>query len=276
MRIMQLNGIGICRICGCEVYPKYSKKLSEQVVKYYECGNCHFLQAERFNISRVYQSYLDKNDLGWRQRNKRILRVLDTIAKAPLFSGLGREARILDFGCGQGYMVRELRLKGYDACGYDPFMAPDDKDEPILFSNLDTLGKNQFHLVTCIEVLEHLWDPIECFEAILRTVVLKGYVLISTGIYAPNKHDCNWWYIGPQAGHVSIFSRDAMGIFLRKLNLHVVSQVSDTLFLARKNSDFVTNKVDSILRNGSDLGRLLWRGVRPFTKNSGTDISASG
>lgn len=255
---MQPDKPNVCRICGSMVLPKCNKKLDERMIKYYECQRCHFLQAERFDVSKVYKDYFDNHDFGWKQRNKKILKIIDIIVKTPLFRDLRKESKILDFGCGKGYMVRQLKQQGCDAYGYDPFLNTNQRSEWTLYSDLDTFEKVQFDLVICIEVLEHLWYPVDCVRPIIQLLSDRGYLLISTGIYDPNKHNCEWWYLRPEAGHVSIFSKDTMSIFLQKLNLHIVLQISDQIYLARKNSDFISDSFDSILRSMSK-GGLLFR-----------------
>ena len=80
------------------------------------------LQAERFDVSGVYKKYFDSHDFGSKQRNERILKVIDIMIKLPLFISLTKGATILDFGCGQGYTVKQLRHQGFHAYGYDPFL----------------------------------------------------------------------------------------------------------------------------------------------------------
>lgn len=244
------NKANICRLCGAQARLKCEKLFFKaQPIKYYECQRCQFLQAEEFDVSEVYKGHLLESDFGWQQRNKKILQVIDRIIKVPLLGGLGREVKILDFGCGSGYVVKQLRFLGYRAYGYDPFrVGTGESKEQFLFSDLKGFKRGEINLVICIEVLEHLWQPLEAFEPVNELLSERGYVLISTGRYKPRKHDCSWWYLNPKAGHVSLFSKGALSYFLKKSNLHIVLKITDTLYLTRKNSGIVLDSWDFVLK----------------------------
>jgi SAM-dependent methyltransferase len=63
---------------------------------------------------------------------------------------------VIDVGCGDGWLVREMRRRGYDAVGTDP--SP--PDEPFLVrmkgSELDALGARRFDSAVSLETFEHV------------------------------------------------------------------------------------------------------------------------
>ena len=233
----------ICKICGAEARFKCAKNFGNQEVKYFECQNCHFLQAEEFDVSKAYKKYANESNFGWRQRNIKMLEIIMLIMKLPLFCG---RKRILDFGSGPGDLVKQLRKNGIDAYGYEPFLKAG--HEEFLSSDIKNLSKKKASLVSCIEVLEHLWNPFDFLKTADEILQPKGCVLISTGIYNPKKHSCNWRYLNPLAGHVCVFSQKAFDIFIKKNNFHVVVKATNTIYLLRKNSNLFLNSFDFLLK----------------------------
>lgn len=98
--------------------------------------------------------------------------------------------RVLDLGCGNGALCRELKQKGFDVVGCDvdqggleigrkcndgiPYHALGVYDDPT------ALGKSDFDIVICTEVVEHLFEPREMprfARALLRD---GGHLIVST------------------------------------------------------------------------------------------------
>lgn len=233
----------ICKICQAKACFKCEKDFAGRLIKYYECQKCHFLQAEDFDSSRSYKELADESNFGSEQRNFKMAKIIGLILKLPLFL---ENKKILDFGCGQGQLVKQLRAQKYQAFGYDPFL-PDEK-ERFLFADLNELPKEKFNFISCIEVLEHLQNPWDFFDKAGKVLAKNGCIFISTGVYNPQKHKCQWRYINPVAGHISVFSKKALGIFFVKNNFHIVLKISDTVYLVRKNSGIGLNILDFLLK----------------------------
>jgi Methyltransferase domain len=97
----------------------------------------------------------------------------------------------------------------------------------------------RFDLVTCMEVVEHLLDPVPAFRE------LAGFapvMIIATELLpARRNRPGEWWYYAPETGqHVSFYTAAALRIIAERLdmrlatngrNLHVLSKepVSDAL-----------------------------------------------
>jgi SAM-dependent methyltransferase len=92
------------------------------------------------------------------------------------------EVKVLDFGCGEGKMVRYLASLGYDAFGCDVFPAWEDKaDSPAGQLALITLQPyhlpypdGTFDLVFSTSVLEHVQNLEECLSEIHRILKPGG------------------------------------------------------------------------------------------------------
>lgn len=129
----------------------------------------------------------------------------------PLLRGC-ESVRILDYGSGNGVFAEAMKTCGFtDVAGYDPFTEP---ERPA----------GQFEALTCFEVVEHAIAPLTVFEDMLSLLAPGGVIIIGTGLQPANIDEirCNWWYIAPRNGHVSIYARetltriaDALGLTLR-------------------------------------------------------------
>jgi 2-polyprenyl-6-hydroxyphenyl methylase/3-demethylubiquinone-9 3-methyltransferase len=79
-----------------------------------------------------------------------------------------RRARILDAGCGNGALVRELAARGYESSGLDISesccriareQCPARIEAASVYDDVRQLFGIAFDAVTALEVVEHLYDP---------------------------------------------------------------------------------------------------------------------
>ena len=103
-------------------------------------------------------------------------------------------ANVLDFGCGNGLLIRDMKAVGIKCTGYDKFN-PKFKKLP---------KKETFDIVIMVEVIEHLNEPFKELDMIYQSLVKGGVVMIETSFI-------DWLtledsYIEPSIGHSTIFS----------------------------------------------------------------------
>jgi SAM-dependent methyltransferase len=103
-------------------------------------------------------------------------------------------ANVLDFGCGNGLLIKDLKDAGIKCTGYDKFN-PKFKKLP---------KKETFDIVIMVEVIEHLNEPFKELDMIYQSLVKGGVVMIETSF-------SDWLtledsYIEPTIGHSTIFS----------------------------------------------------------------------
>ena len=113
-----------------------------------------------------------------------------------------------DFACGNGGLVRAGRGRGLDIVGFEEGWTADrarDAGIPILReAELDAVD-GAFDIVTSIEVVEHLIDPMEVFMQIRRLMKPGGLFYIITGNAEPFRADLlAWRYVVPEI-HVGYF-----------------------------------------------------------------------
>ena len=126
----------------------------------------------------------------------------------------GRGRKVLDVGCGPGYLGDILARAGYEVTGIErsgctgpgSFPASVRLIEADLESGLPPLTE-RFDYIVCADILEHLRDPLSLLQQ-LRNVLAPGGVLIAS---LPNSGNI-WFRLNVLLGR---FPQDDKGLFDR-------------------------------------------------------------
>lgn len=136
---------------------------------------------------------------------------------------------VLDIGCGWGQALLAFKKKGMHCYGFDP--APEGvayarkKGLDVVragMEKMDVFGGKKFDVVTLIDVLEHLSDPVAVLKEIRGSLLKPGGILI---IDVPNEFNAfqlagqkthklaSWWVAPP--GHLNYFTPATLKRLLR-------------------------------------------------------------
>jgi len=128
--------------------------------------------------------------------------------------------RWLDYGCGNGALVRHVAgNKEWDIVGHDigawANRARSD-NLPILDAQELEAHRGTFDVITAIEVIEHIVDPVEFLTGLRRLARPGALVFITTlNADAAPRNFLKWNYILPEI-HVSFFTPKALAVALEK------------------------------------------------------------
>lgn len=169
----------LCAICGNALTPNRSsdmavlrcnvRKFSEQRFTVWRCGTCRSIHAlDRVKLDDYYAEYpfqRQPDNLLWRFLTRRYIARLRKV-------GLRRHHSILDYGCGSGLLVEQLRRMGYArAYGYDKHTRAFADAEPL---------KRTYDFVILQDVIEHVEDPAALLSEAAALTEPGGVLCIGT------------------------------------------------------------------------------------------------
>jgi SAM-dependent methyltransferase len=193
----------------------------------------------------------------------RTLRVLEWSALEGLVSTLvplSPTTRWLDLGCGVGGLVQYLRSRGLDGVlGADDGWGADQARAaglPILdTSKLDDLA-GTFDVVTSIEVIEHVVDPLSFLRRVARLLAPGGVFVLTTGNVERVRGElAGWQYVNPDV-HVTFLGPLALTLAYEQVGLR-----PETSTFGRHHIDLVRYKV---LKTLGVRRRAAWQGAVPW------------
>lgn len=189
----------ICPICSNQAAPR----LTKGYIQYYQCVNCKTLFSDPLDNSNMIGGEYEE-ERNSNQNHLRIERVNDFV---KMFKK--EDVNILDFGCGHGMLIADLKKDGYiNVDGYDAYSEE--------YSALPE--KNKYHVITAVEVIEHTSAPFVEIDVMNRSLVPGGVVMIETSfVDIAQQEDIeleDFFYIAPQNGHSTIFSHHGLDLLM--------------------------------------------------------------
>jgi SAM-dependent methyltransferase len=137
------------------------------------------------------------------------------------------DIRWLDFGCGLGGLVRYGRSRGIKIYGLDDGYAAErmrqDGVPALTPAELDAAA-GSFDVITAVEVVEHLVDPMPALQQIATLLRSGGLFFLTTGNAAPFRDRLERWsYVRvPPDVHVGFFEPGTLALAFQRAGLEPV------------------------------------------------------
>ena len=190
----------------------------------FRCADCGFRQCS--NQQDVLPFYEAMEDPSYEEG--RASRFLQQQELLKLVASQGDGKRLLDIGAGTGMLVEQATHAGYQAEGVEPSRWLQEQAAkrglPVhlgKFPHPATPGP--YDVVTLIDVVEHVPDPIPLLSAIAKVVQADGQVLIVTpdvGSFVARFLGRRWWHY--RVAHVGYFDRSTLRRALQAAGLEVI------------------------------------------------------
>jgi len=228
---------------------------------YFQCAKCQCLQIAEFpaDMSSYYpQDYFSLSQspeklysnplVTWVRRKRdsssilnegiwgRLIRVfypecLDMASLSRL--KLTRKKRIVDVGCGTGFLLYYLKEAGFEnLLGVEPHIAAD-----INYPNGLTIKKARIHeldeeqdIIMFHHSFEHLPNPIETLEAVYRLMPSGGICMVRIPLVSSEawrKYGIHWMQLDAPR-HFFLYSLDSLNILAEKTKFKIKEIVYDS------------------------------------------------
>lgn len=224
-------------------YPTSSHLAFENIVR---CCNCNLVyinpQLGSDTIERFYSEGRDNEYIAHiNERIETFRRAIDEIERFV------KKGRLLDIGCGAGFLLYAARKRGWDVKGIEPnnYFVDFGKKRfglDILNKSIDEaeFPESYFDVIILWDTLEHLTDPYECLSKAYRWLKRGGYIFINTpnidSIFA-KIFKGKWWFIKPM--HLYYFTPRTLNRYLEKNGFRLIQvrpyyQTLKLIYLASK------------------------------------------
>ena len=206
-----------CIACNNISLPIFEKSK----VQYYQCGFCETVFSDPVPNDNMIGGgmEIERNTLQNIDRIKRFYKLCPSIIDG---------VPVLDYGCGHGMLVEDMKKQGIDCDGYDLY-----NPEYNVFKQGRTYG-----LVCLVETLEHIGEPFGELGLIYQSLAEGGICYIETGFVNIPEQDGirleDYFYIDASVGHSSIFSHLGLDIFMLGRGFRPLKHINRTVRVYQK------------------------------------------
>jgi SAM-dependent methyltransferase len=224
-----------CRICGAATVPAGAKQGThcDREFRFERCPACAFTFVANpwTDYARIYNEayYRGQGPDPWidyvfeLEHPERTVRIHEWRGIAKLVNSLrpvNAQTRWIDFGCGNGGLVRHVRAAaGCQIVGFEEgWVAGHARGFGIPILNESELAAHAgtCDVVTAIEVIEHVEDPVAVLRRIRALLKPGGLLFLTTGNAAPYRDRfLEWGYNVPEI-HISFFEPATLRTALEK------------------------------------------------------------
>lgn len=206
---------------------KYSLKLEfEKILQ----NKKYFIKFSRKNVSNK-NYYINPVDPDGKKRKlineeKYKLSQLKIINQFLTKELKKKKRKILDFGCGYGWLLKNLNKKYWDKFGIEINKNAREvaKKNGIKTSKFINNFKKKLDVAMLIHVIEHLSNPVNILKKIVKLIKKNGYLIIETPDFdsgMARKYNLKFRLLHDKT-HISLFSTESLIRLVRDLGLKIL------------------------------------------------------
>ena len=226
-----------CRICGAATEPagRVHGDFSGRDFQLRRCTQCAygFVADPWTDYDRIYSDayYAGEGadplvdyrfEMDHADRTIRRYEWRGIAAAVGVLAPVGPGTRWLDYGCGTGGLVTDLRGRGVDATGFEQgWSVPRlrERGVPILTDDELVGQAGRYDVVSAIEVIEHVLDPVAELKRMGELLRPGGLLFLTTGNAEPYAGKlADWRYVIPEI-HVSFFEPRTLAMAFERAGL---------------------------------------------------------
>lgn len=268
-----------CPLCG-EEDPENFKCFFDGFVKVYKCSTCGFVaQYPGPGHDTIETNYEDSYSLDFTEKQefmypKRRAVLQDIVGRIIQSSGTGR---ILDVGCGDGHFLHLAGKKGFECHGLEYSKKLSSYASTKVDGNIHqgkyeklTYPEGAFDVITFIQVLEHIPDPLSVLKIAHYHLRRGGLLVIEVPsvraphflIYGVSKIKWFVTFKGIRKSHVNYFSPETLTAFSEKANFQTKEVVTGRWKYKYTGLLRSVASITDPLMNATNIGGLLYFGVK--------------
>ncbi|MBU0987246.1 MAG: class I SAM-dependent methyltransferase [Proteobacteria bacterium] len=175
-----------CILCDTIEFKTIHQKNQYQ---YFRCLNCKLVslypRPTLQMLKEYYRDYLPGNSEDIRKWGAMIRPVVTKSADLINFRLRTGGKKMLDIGCGYGFLLKEMKARGWDVEGLEVSQtgreyALRNWNVPVYSEPLENLElpASTFDVVTLLYVIEHIFNPLSLLSEINRVLKPEGLILI--------------------------------------------------------------------------------------------------
>lgn len=221
----------LCGSCGCLQIASFPADMG----RYYASGYYSFAAPRHSLVERIVRWLRDRQALtGAIPWGNRLLERWPNVKLSILRKhGLKPESRILDVGCGGGYLLSILWQHGFrNLAGSDPFVESDIEFRPdawIRKQALEAAGSG-WDFILFNHSLEHMPEQVSVLSAARRLLASQGTCIVRIPLVsgeAWTRYGVHWAQIDAPR-HFYLHSRKSIEIAARAAGFRIVDEIHDS------------------------------------------------
>lgn len=237
---MSLERLNKCPLCKSGLFLNHKEvkdfSISQESFILCECANCQLIFTNPRPKEDIIASYYESESyISHQDKSKNLTDLLYKLVrnytikqKVSLLNQLTpTKGKLLDIGCGTGYLLAGAQQNGWHVTGIEPGKVARKlarKKGLLVHKNLDALDNQKFDCISLFHVLEHIHELRKNLKKIIKHLKDNGHLLIAV----PNvsswdaQHYGAEWAAWDVPRHLYHFNRKSFQTLTEEFDLNLI------------------------------------------------------